>query len=37
MGLPFKGLHVIGFNNLQKKVSMLWIDGTETAFQCPVS
>jgi hypothetical protein len=32
MGQPFEGFQLIGYDNLQKKYIILWIDNTSTAF-----
>jgi hypothetical protein len=32
MGQPFDGVQTIGYDNLQKKYVILWIDNTSTAF-----
>jgi hypothetical protein len=32
MGQPFEGVQTIGYDNLQKKYAILWIDNTSTAF-----
>ncbi|HEX2694489.1 MAG TPA: DUF1579 domain-containing protein [Acidobacteriota bacterium] len=32
MGMPFEGLQIIGFDNIQGKYITLWIDNTSTSF-----
>jgi len=32
MGQPFEGLQIIGFDNVAKKYTTLWIDNTSTSF-----
>ena len=32
MGQPFEGFQIIGYDNLQKKYVILWMDNTSTAF-----